>query len=539
MKLFTHSTADPQSSELGSLYREIFERCIDGIAIIDSDGFYIQQNAAHEELTGFNDADLRGRTPAIHLGEEGFRRIAEALDRDHWFRGTLESVGKSGERKQIDLAAFPVRDGKGRPQYYVGIKRDVSELQRVSTERDARLRELECLYSLTRSLNQAFRLEDIFLAAVESLVVAVRADRASVLVYGNDGLMHFRAWQGLSEEYRAAVDGHSPWRREQRGVSSILVSDVFQDRSLQSYVSVFAKEGIRGLAFIPICFEGQLLGKFMLYYNEPHAFSDAEIRMAEAVAAQIAIAINRKNAEEVLRKSEKLAAAGKLSAAVAHEINNPLEGIVNLAYLLRERIQSSGDEIAAEYLSNLENELRRVALITRKTLAFYRDTERSTKVEIATLVSDLVDLFRPNLEAHAVELRAKVAEGACVFGSAGEIRQVLLNLLTNATDAIGSGGTIELNVGRSGNEIAISIADTGPGINPADLPMIFEPFYTTKTTGTGLGLALSREIVVRHGGRISAENRAGGGAVIHIHLPVNCSSSEREERLRPNAAKAS
>ena len=514
-------------SDAGELYRQIFERSIDGIAIIDRNGYYVEQNAAHEELTGFSDSELAGQTPAIHLGPEGFTEIAVALTREGRYRGILESRGKTGIVKKIDLSAFTVHDGAGVPVYFVGIKRDITEHEQLAAERDARLRELECLFALTRALNQVHEIEQIYKAAIDALIVAVGADRASILVYDDDNLMHFKAWRGLSDDYRQAVDGHSPWQRHERNAASITVADVFADASLQNYAPVFVKEGIRSLAFIPIAFEGQLLGKFMVYYNAPHTYEPEQVRLAEALATQVAAVIQRRQSEEALRRSEKMAAAGRLAATVAHEINNPLEGIMNLAFLLRQEVLDR--PLAAEYLGSLDNELKRLALITRRTLAFYRDTEPPGQFSLRELIEEIVQLFRPKLATASIEVRSFIDGNPEIYGSAGEIRQVLLNLLANAMEAIGTGGSIEVNVAEERDDVVIRVCDSGPGIEEAVAKRIFEPFFTTKSkTGTGLGLALSRDIIERHRGRIEVTNARTRGAVFSVYLPRVNSVSTRK-----------
>jgi PAS domain S-box-containing protein len=510
--------ASKARKDISQIYREIFEHSIDGIAIIGADGFYVEQNAAHEELTGFSDADLKGRTPSIHLGEEEFVRIAAALEQNGWFRGLVESRCKSGDRKKLELTAFAVRDKEGRSQYYIGIKGDITDQARVAAERDARLRELESLYGLTRAVNQALKLEDIYRFAIDALIRAIGADRASVLVFGDDGRMHFQAWQGLSEEYRRAVDGHSPWSREERDAAPISIDDAFLEPTLAAYIPVFIKEGIRSLSFVPIVFEGKLLGKFMIYYDQVHAFTGDEIRMAEAMANQLAIVIQKHTAEDALRRSEKLAAAGRLAATVAHEINNPLESVMNLAYLLGEEIGENAN--ARQYLDALDSELRRVALITRRTLAFYRDRQPHELLHLVPLAEEIVQVFRPKLQANSIELRLSASGDPTVHGSAGELRQVILNLLSNAAEAVGKHGSIDIDLRDAWGRVVIEVADTGAGIEQAAAHRIFEPFFTTKTgTGTGLGLPLSREIIERHGGTIRAGNRREGGARFTVTLP--------------------
>lgn len=506
------------------LFREIFARSIDGIAIIDASGRYVEQNEAHRELTGYSNEELEGRTPAIHLGEEVFAEIASALQQHGRYRGIVESRPKQGPRKTLDLAAFAVRDASGRPLWYVGIKRDITEQERLEGEKNARIGELEALCSLTRALNSAVAVEDIYHAAINGLIQSIHADRAAILVYGGDGRMHFQAWRGLSDEYRAAVDGHTPWSRDERNPAPVIVDDAESDPRMEAYRELFRREGIGALAFVPIVGEGQLLGKFMAYFDGPHAFTGEEIRLADALATQVAVADQRRKAEQALRNAEKLAAAGKLAATVAHEINNPLEGIMNLAFLLRTYV--TGNQPAEKLLQDLEHELKRVSLISRRTLAFYRDTEPPSLVRIDTLLEEVVQLYGSKVRTQEIDLRLAIECGLELQASAGELRQVLANLISNSIEASGLGGTIEVRAQRDAGRVQIRIADNGPGIRPADLGRIFEPFFTTKKeTGTGLGLALSKDIVERHGGTIAAGNRPQGGAEFTLTFPCRAKRS--------------
>jgi len=532
------TAASAAITDIGELYREIFARSIDGIAIIDRAGHYVEQNAAHEDLTGYSDADLAGQTPAIHLGEEGFAEIADALQQHGWYRGRLDSRGKSGNVKKIDLAAFPVLDNSGKPAFFVGIKRDITEHERLAEERDARLRELECLYGLTRALNRAHALEEIYDVAIEALFTAVAADRASILTYEMEDRMHFRAWRGLSEEYRKAVDGHSPWQRSERNATSIAVADVFADSGLAAYAPIFEKEGIRSLAFIPIAFEGQLLGKFMIYYNQVHEFTSEEIHMAEAVATQIAVVVQRRQGDEALRRSEKLATAGKLAATVAHEINNPLEAVTNLVYLAQRDLRSKPDEVE-RYLALASRELDRVAHIARQTLGFYRDRSSPAKFSVTRAIDDLIYLFEKRFETRNIEVCKEYDQELVITGLSGEIRQALSNLITNAIDAMPNGGkfVVRARTSQAGHNsqrpgVRISVLDTGAGIAPRHLANLFQPFFSTKQdVGTGLGLWVTRTIVEKHHGTIRVRTRTGRvnhGTVFSMFLPRDGISNPAE-----------
>jgi signal transduction histidine kinase len=237
---------------------------------------------------------------------------------------------------------------------------------------------------------------------------------------------------------------------------------------------------------------------------------------------------NNKLAEDALRKSEKLAAAGRLAATIAHEINNPLEAVTNLLYILR--LNDKWDDNARSYVAQAEHELARIAHVARQTLGFYRDTTSPHLMNLPKIVNEVLSLYLPRIQAKHINLFREFDETVQITGLAGEIRQVISNLVANAIDALPANGALRIRVhhakeltnsGRAGGKIVI--ADTGSGISPAHRKKLFEPFYTTKQdVGTGLGLWVSREIVQKHGGNItlrSSVTPGHSGTVFSIFLP--------------------
>jgi PAS domain S-box-containing protein len=166
--------------------------------------------------------------------------------------------------------------------------------------------ELLAVHSMTSTLSSARSLDEINAAALRTLVDGLRADRASILLFDHNGVMRFVAWSGLSDAYRAAVEGHSPWSADAQSAEPILIEDVAVDPSVAAIRSHVLGEGIRSLAFIPLLHGGRLLGKLMLYFNTPHSFSDEEVRVAKAVATHIAAAVARHHAEERRRAIERI-----------------------------------------------------------------------------------------------------------------------------------------------------------------------------------------------------------------------------------------
>ena len=254
----------------------------------------------------------------------------------------------------------------------------------------------------------------------------------------------------------------------------------------------------------------------------------AQVAEAEAAA--------RSRLEEALRHSEKLAATGRLAASIAHELNNPLEAISNAIYLAR----TSPSSDVVQYLEIADQELARVAQITRQTLGFYRETASPSSVKISTLIDELLALYTRKLEAKNLTIRKQYREELKVWGQEGELRQVFANQIGNAIYATPTNGSLTIRIRRSkswGNGqhpgTAVSLVDTGSGIPPEALPKIFNPFFTTKQdVGNGLGLWITHDIVTRHGGsiRVRSNDRPGAsGTIFTTFLP------SREANTLPTA----
>ena len=229
----------------------------------------------------------------------------------------------------------------------------------------------------------------------------------------------------------------------------------------------------------------------------------------------------QRQVEKAMRISEKLAATGKLAATVAHEINNPLEAAANLLFLMRDDAGLSPEGV--QYLKLAEEQLARVAHITKQTLAFYRDPRQPEPLLLSAVCERIIDLYRPRFKNKGLELNAEYDNGLRVFATEGEVSQVISNLVANAIDATKPKGSVAIRVARGNDhQGVISVSDDGCGIAVQNAVRIFEPFFTTKKdVGTGLGLWVSKEIVEKLGGTIEVtsdgENR---GATFAVSLPL-------------------
>ena len=230
--------------------------------------------------------------------------------------------------------------------------------------------------------------------------------------------------------------------------------------------------------------------------------------------------------EEALRESEKLAGAGRLAATIAHEINNPLEAITNLLYLMRGKCNAE----AEGYLEVAEKELQAVAHITAQSLSFYRQSTKATAIRPVDLISSVLNLYANKFVQRGISVTRKDSMSESIVCLESEIRQVISNLVRNALDAMtGSGGrllvrTREATHWRSGAKgVVITVADTGIGMSQETRGKIYKAFYSTKgISGTGLGLWVSSEIVARHQGQLLVRSRmtqGASGTVFALFLP--------------------
>jgi PAS domain S-box-containing protein len=237
-------------------------------------------------------------------------------------------------------------------------------------------------------------------------------------------------------------------------------------------------------------------------------------------------------AELALMRAEKLASAGRLAAAIAHEVNNPLEGLVNLIYLAR------GEEDMQKirrHLTEADRELQRIAHITRQSLGFYRETSVAGSFRPDVVTREVFDFYSSRAATARVSLHVNIKTEQKAFGNQGEFRQVLSNLLANSLDACNDGDAICVRVRAAVSPrdpalrgVRIAVADTGCGIAPENMERIFEPFFTTKKdTGTGLGLWVSRELMEKCGGNLSVRSSVNGrrtGTVFSLFLPGSAPS---------------
>jgi PAS domain S-box-containing protein len=522
--------------EILALYRSVFLNSTDPISIIDRNGRYVEQNHAHELLLGFSPDELRGQTPAIHLGEEVYASIVGELMQRGIVRREVASRARDGRPLVLDLSAFAVRDRLGRPVCYVGIKHDITEQRRAASALSRRFEELQVLFRMAETLERARDLNEIYEEAIDALLSVVRADRASVLLFDDDGVMRFKASRGLSDGYRAAVEGHSPWKRDTRHPDPVTVPDVAADPHLAALRDTIVAEGIHALAFVPLADEQQqLLGKLMLYFDTPHAWTADELRLSTTIARHISFAISRHRREAELREANR--AKSVFLATMSHELRTPLNAIAGYTDLLDAGVHGSLSNAQRDAIDRIQVNQRHLLRLIDEVLDFAKLEAGHLQLEFSNVpVQETLDLARaliePQLQVKGVAFHQAPGDSrATCHADRAKMLQIVANLLSNACKFTPAGGSVTLTWDATADQVRVRVSDTGSGIPPNSLETIFEPFvqlhpgFRRKAEGTGLGLSISRELARAMGGDVLAESTMGQGSTFTVTLPRHAPAS--------------
>jgi signal transduction histidine kinase/FixJ family two-component response regulator len=390
---------------------------------------------------------------------------------------------------------------------YIGkqnLARLVPAIERELAEVTSRRREQAAQQALLASES---RFDRLVAAMPLGLLIADAKER---IVFANsaiEAMLHYGPGHfGTGDRFLSEV-----FKDSSRIVSALRIQpSARQDRLLESSCRLYGDQSIDVLVGVTVL-------------NPEESFEDRR------VAVFIADISMRKKSEETLRRTEKLAVAGRLAAVIAHEINNPLEAITNCLYLMG-LCELPPD--AREFLDLAQTELARISQITLQTLRFHRSSTHPRSTDLHDLLESVLTLLSTRLAKQNAEVHKHFGDIPGLVVHDGEVRHLITNLLINSIDALPSGGHIVIRtrgrVDPAGNRrgISLTIADSGVGMSATTLGRLFEPFFTTKgLTGTGLGLWVCRGIVEKHGGTIrfrsrEASSRRSGGTVCTVFLPL-------------------
>ena len=387
-------------------------------------------------------------------------------------------------------------------------------------------RHAEELYGFARAAAAAERVDVVFEAALDAIEVALGATRAAVLVTDDAGVLRFRTWRGLSDGYRAAVEGHTPWPPGATTFFPVLVPSVVDDPALASFRPLFASEGIGALAFVPMLEGGRLLGKLMVYYPTPHEFTSAEVATAGAIASHLATVTTRFAAvgqlEETIRQNELLA------GVLAHDLRNPLSAMMNAAQLVLMQREGEGDGAAQKPLGRILTSGQRMTTMIDQLLDLTH-VRSGGGIPIELHETDLADVCAQAIAelelAHPdwVVRRELIGDPVGAWDS-GRLLQVVSNLIANAGTHGVPGGTILVRVdGTHADEVRLVVHNAG-AIPPAILPLIFDPWRGTRRSGPGrlglgLGLFIVRAIARSHGGDVAVVSTEAAGTTLTVIVP--------------------
>jgi PAS domain S-box-containing protein len=544
-------------------YRTIFERSRDAILLTDARGNILEINQAGVEIFGYeNKEELRTEKTAVDLFQDrkSLRRFRKEIFREGFVTEFKTRLVGKGDRV-FDAAITSnvmILEVMGKVTGYVMIIRDITETNQYQKKIERRNTQLAILNTISMTVSSSLNLNELLEGILTKILEIFESDCIRIyLLQKEKGVLELVAHKGLSDAFVRAE--HIQSRRTGDGMLGRTAQEpepkVFNNlsRAGTKYVELLLKEGLKSTAYIPLISRGESTGVMAVSSVTPFRYSSDSVTFLSAVGNQIGIALNNahlyenlkkayedlKEAQDQVVRTEKLASLGKLAATIAHEINNPLAAVLNYIRLMgklveRNRFTPERLEDISRYLATMESETARSGEIVKNLLAFSRQSKMTmANQNIREIIDKTLTLISHDLELKNIRVLKNLEDDLPpVFCDFRQIQQVLLNLMSNASEAMEGGGTLTLEVRNQKKEecLEIRVCDTGCGIPDSILENIFEPFFTTKEEGKGVGLGLSvvYGIISRHEGSIEVISELGKGTVFRVLLPL-ASSTHRSE----------
>jgi PAS domain S-box-containing protein len=468
------------------LLASIVDSSDDSIISKDLNGIITSWNESARRMFGYTAEEIIGQSilrlipEYLHPEEEKILekvRAGQRIDRYETVR-----VHKSGERIEISVTISPIKDATGRVIGVSKIARDVSDRR--------------------HSDGSSFRLAAIVDSADDAII---SKDLNGIILTWNEGAQ--RMFGYTSEEMIG-----QPLLR--------LIPKDLQYEEDEILRKLRGGERIDHYETVRVRKNGERVDVSVTI--SPIRNRHGEVVGASKIARDIS---DRKRLEKLLIQAEKIATTGRMAATIAHEINNPLESVMNLIFLARQnRLQP---ERTLNYLLSAESELERVSHIARQTLGYYRDTGSPIEVYLHDLIENVLTVYHSKFIANGITVERVFNDLRKIVVSKGEMIQVFSNVIANSIDSMRQGGKLTISVrktpGLSGEGLQAVIRDEGTGIPPENLSMVFEPFFTTKgNLGTGIGLWVAKQLIERRGGQIvvhSVVEPGKSGTTVSIYLP--------------------
>jgi PAS domain S-box-containing protein len=535
-------------------YRTIFERSRDTILLTDPDGKIMEVNPAGVEMLGFTKKEevlSLGSAVGFFENRKHLRQLQDELS-EQGFVYEFETAlrGKGGRIFDSLITSNVVVDRFDHVTGYAMIIRDITERKAAQRQIERRNIRLAALNSISTTVSSSLDLDEVLNRTIDKILEILASECVRIyLLDSSQQILELTAHKGLSSQFTQME--HVRSRRVGDGFlgQTVQTATVREVDNLQpdadGYAGFLLKEGFKSTIYIPLVSKGEPVGVMCISSRSAFGFSAEHVEFLTAIGNQIGIAIHNANlyertkkayqelkeAQEQVIRSEKLASLGKLAATIAHEINNPLAVVltyVRLMMKLASRDQFGPDrmEDVSRYLCTMESETAKCGEIVKNLLTFSRKSEITIMPHnIEEIVDKTLALIDHELEIKGIGLVRKIeTDLPQVKGDFRQIQQALLNLLSNAAEAMATGGTLTVSVSRSWGEdfLKVEISDTGCGIAEEDIEKIFEPFFTTREEGKGVGLGLpvAYGIIARHGGSIEVKSEPSKGSTFTVRLPT-------------------
>ncbi len=419
------------------------------------------------------------------------------------------------------------------------------ENSRVHAATRERTNQLAALNEVGRVVISTLNLDEVLRLAMQSINQIIEAEAGSLLLLDettNELVFRMSLHGSLRQDPPLTLQigqGIAGW--VVKDGQPLLVPDVSADpRHLKEAAEKFGLE-CRSILCVPLVIRDHVIGAIELVNKRDGKFTSGDLELLSSMAATVAIALENarlytelaefarelEQSQAQLVKAEKLAATGKLAASLAHEINNPLQAIQNCLHLVTQR-RTLDEKKRQVYLSMAQEEVQRLIDLVQRMLDFYRpSSEGQGPVDLQVVLDDVLTLAGKRIQHGDVMVHRNATDPLPpVWGLANQLKQVFLNIIINAVEAMPGGGDLHIDTDgdEERGEVSVSFTDTGAGIPLSELGNIFDPFFTSKPKGTGLGLSISHGIIERHGGRIEVKSEAGKGSTFTVHLPTQARS---------------
>jgi signal transduction histidine kinase/FixJ family two-component response regulator len=409
-----------------------------------------------------------------------------------------------------------------------------------------RSEELEALVRIGADLNRRLSLKE--LTELILLIVRDELHGSYVALILLDEHQKPILYRDLTSEFHTVDNAQTVLRHEGTFVHTVfttdapqLATDILAEYGEHDHLAI---QGFRSAIATPLRHDDRLIGLVIAAHEDADTFSANSLRMLRSIGEQAALAVRNAQLHEALQEhahhlesrveertealrrtqaqliqSEKLAALGRLAAGIAHEVNNPLQPILNCLEVALEDV-ANGEMVDPESLRVAESEVQRIKGIVARLLDFARPgSGEQLEIHLAGLIQEVLVLVNRQLERMQVNVETRLEPVYPVQGAPAQLKQVLLNLVLNAMESMPNGGLITIEVKTQGDGVVLNVIDTGIGMDEDTLSHIFEPFYSTKGDGTGLGLSVTYGIVQGHGGDIQVTSALGEGSCFSVWLP--------------------